>query len=132
MDTAEPERASARRHLVVGRAALASGTRQCGAARIDLEHRREGDVLGAAQSGGRTSLRFLRVLRDEDVIARAREDGDLGAAEQTGKAALLATGFDSGTGAMMKVDLRGKSGQRFRDKWADGPCTYLARIMHEV
>ncbi|HEY0421793.1 MAG TPA: hypothetical protein VGC82_00540, partial [Rhodopila sp.] len=38
---------------------------------------------------------------------------------------IFATGFDSGTGAMMKVDLRGKSGQRFRNKWADGPCTYL-------
>ena len=43
-------------------------------ARVDLEARREGDVLGASQSGGRTSLRMLRVLRDEDVIVRARED----------------------------------------------------------
>ena len=42
--------------------------------RLDLEHRREGDVLGAAQSGRRSSLRLLRVLRDEDVIATARED----------------------------------------------------------
>ena len=51
-------------------------------ARVDLEYRREGDVLGAAQSGGRSSLRFLKVLRDEDVIARAREDAvDLVAAD---------------------------------------------------
>jgi ATP-dependent DNA helicase RecG len=42
--------------------------------RVDLEARREGDVLGAAQSGGRSSLRLLRVLRDEHVIAQARED----------------------------------------------------------
>jgi ATP-dependent DNA helicase RecG len=41
-------------------------------ARLDLEQRREGDVLGAAQSGRRSSLRVLRVLRDEDVIERAR------------------------------------------------------------
>ena len=41
---------------------------------VDLEQRREGDVLGAAQSGGRSSLRLLRVTRDEEVIARARED----------------------------------------------------------
>ncbi|HET6294809.1 MAG TPA: ATP-dependent DNA helicase RecG [Kribbella sp.] len=40
--------------------------------RIDLETRREGDVLGVAQSGRRTSLKLLRVLRDEDVILRAR------------------------------------------------------------
>jgi ATP-dependent DNA helicase RecG len=43
-------------------------------ARADLEQRREGDVLGAAQSGYRSSLRLLRVLRDEPVIAAARED----------------------------------------------------------
>jgi ATP-dependent DNA helicase RecG len=41
--------------------------------RIDLEQRREGDVLGAAQSGRRSSLRMLRVVRDEDVIVRARD-----------------------------------------------------------
>lgn len=33
--------------------------------RIDLEQRREGDVLGASQSGSRSHLRLLRVLRDE-------------------------------------------------------------------
>ncbi|UER53899.1 ATP-dependent DNA helicase RecG [Kineosporiaceae bacterium SCSIO 59966] len=41
---------------------------------IDLEQRREGDVLGAAQSGGRSSLRKLRLRRDEGVIAQARRD----------------------------------------------------------
>jgi ATP-dependent DNA helicase RecG len=40
--------------------------------RVDLEQRREGDVLGAAQSGRRSSLKLLGVLRDEDVIADAR------------------------------------------------------------
>ncbi len=43
-------------------------------AKVDLEARREGDVLGAAQSGGRSSLRFLKVLRDEQLIAQARDD----------------------------------------------------------
>ena len=42
--------------------------------RIDLETRREGDVLGASQSGRRSSLRLLSVLRDERVIETARED----------------------------------------------------------
>jgi ATP-dependent DNA helicase RecG len=42
--------------------------------RIDLEQRREGDVLGQAQSGVRSSLRVLSVLEDEDVIAAAREE----------------------------------------------------------
>ncbi|WP_327244147.1 ATP-dependent DNA helicase RecG [Streptomyces sp. NBC_01320] len=42
--------------------------------RIDLEQRREGDVLGQAQSGVRTSLRMLSVIDDEEVIAAAREE----------------------------------------------------------
>jgi ATP-dependent DNA helicase RecG len=41
--------------------------------RIDLEQRREGDVLGASQSGNRSHLRLLRVLRDEELIQTARE-----------------------------------------------------------
>ncbi|MFX4291411.1 ATP-dependent DNA helicase RecG [Streptomyces bohaiensis] len=40
--------------------------------RIDLEQRREGDVLGQAQSGGRSSLRVLTVVEDEELIAEAR------------------------------------------------------------
>ena len=41
--------------------------------RLDLDQRREGDVLGASQSGFRSSLTMLRVLRDEDTIVAARE-----------------------------------------------------------
>ena len=43
-------------------------------AAVDLEQRREGDVLGKAQSGGRSSLKLLRVLRDEKIIDEARHD----------------------------------------------------------
>ena len=43
-------------------------------AQVDLEQRREGDILGAAQSGRGSSLRLLRVLTDTDVIERARWD----------------------------------------------------------
>nr|WP_240109543.1 ATP-dependent DNA helicase RecG [Streptomyces sp. MUM 203J] len=44
--------------------------------RIDLEQRREGDVLGQAQSGARSSLRMLAVIEDEEVIAAARAEAD--------------------------------------------------------
>jgi ATP-dependent DNA helicase RecG len=44
--------------------------------RIDLEQRREGDVLGASQSGTQSHLRLLRVLRDEALIEQAREDAE--------------------------------------------------------
>ncbi|WP_454698828.1 ATP-dependent DNA helicase RecG [Arthrobacter humicola] len=40
----------------------------------DLKLRREGDILGASQSGGRSALKLLRVLEHEDVIAKARQD----------------------------------------------------------
>ena len=45
--------------------------------RVDLDQRREGDVLGRSQSGYRSSLQNLRVLRDENTIvaARARRRG---------------------------------------------------------
>jgi ATP-dependent DNA helicase RecG len=41
--------------------------------RVDLEQRREGDVLGRSQSGFRSSLQRLRVLRDEETIVEARD-----------------------------------------------------------
>ena len=43
--------------------------------RIDLEQRSEGDVLGKAQSGVRSHLRLLKVLRDEPLIEKARMVG---------------------------------------------------------
>ncbi|MCB1272807.1 MAG: ATP-dependent DNA helicase RecG [Leucobacter sp.] len=39
----------------------------------DLEFRREGDILGTAQSGGRSTLRLLRVAEHGELIAHARE-----------------------------------------------------------
>jgi ATP-dependent DNA helicase RecG len=42
--------------------------------RLDLEQRREGDVLGAAQAGRRSSLKLLTLLQDEDLIGDARKE----------------------------------------------------------
>ena len=39
----------------------------------DLELRREGDILGTAQSGGRSTLRLLRVTEHAELIERARD-----------------------------------------------------------
>ena len=38
---------------------------------------------------------------------------------------VYATGFDAITGGFDRVDIRGRDGMRLRDKWADGPQTYL-------
>jgi ATP-dependent DNA helicase RecG len=65
-------------------------------ARLDLETRREGDVLGAAQSGRRSGIRLLSLLEDEDLIATARTDAtallatDRGLADHPGLAAEVA------------------------------------------
>ena len=54
-------------------AAVAATTDGFELSRLDLEQRREGDVLGSAQSGVRSHLRLLRVIRDEELISQARE-----------------------------------------------------------
>jgi len=53
--------------------AVASTTDGFELSRLDLEQRREGDVLGSAQSGATSHLRLLRVIRDERVIIEARK-----------------------------------------------------------
>ncbi|SEF35790.1 ATP-dependent DNA helicase RecG [Amycolatopsis pretoriensis] len=53
-------------------AAVESTTDGFELSRLDLELRREGDILGAAQSGKRSGLKLLSLLRDEDVIAASR------------------------------------------------------------
>ncbi|MBW3092153.1 ATP-dependent DNA helicase RecG [Bifidobacterium sp. 82T10] len=45
-------------------------------AQADLEFRGAGDVLGDAQSGGKSSLKLLRVVKDADMIADARSRAD--------------------------------------------------------
>ena len=65
-------------------------------ARLDLETRREGDVLGAAQSGRRSGIRLLSLLEDEELIATARTEAtallatDRGLADHPGLAAEVA------------------------------------------
>ena len=54
-------------------AAVESTTDGFELSQLDLELRREGDILGSAQSGKRSTLKLLSLLRDEDVIAASRE-----------------------------------------------------------
>ena len=68
--TEMPEASPARQRL----AAVAATLDGFELSRIDLEQRREGDVLGQAQSGARTSLKVLAVIEDEEIIAEAREE----------------------------------------------------------
>nr|BFE34495.1 hypothetical protein GCM10010200_067460 [Actinomadura rugatobispora] len=92
---AEPE-SKARERLN----AVASTTDGFKLSRLDLEQRREGDVLGASQAGRSSSLRLLTLLRDEEVIRHARDEAallveaDPDLAEHPGLAAELAALLD--------------------------------------
>ena len=68
--TEAPDAAPARERLD----AVAATADGFALSRIDLEQRREGDVLGTAQAGRRSSLKILQLLRDEDLIGQAREE----------------------------------------------------------
>ncbi|GAA0801239.1 ATP-dependent DNA helicase RecG [Spirilliplanes yamanashiensis] len=70
--TEAPEGSAARERLD----AVASTTDGFKLAELDLEQRREGDVLGASQSGRRSHLRLLSLLRDAKLIGEARAAAD--------------------------------------------------------
>ena len=69
-------------------------------AELDLEQRREGDILGAAQAGRKKSLKLLSVLADEELIVAARQeatalvDADPSLAAHPALAAAIAAAID--------------------------------------
>lgn len=58
-------------------AAVASTNDGFELAALDLEQRKEGDILGRNQSGVHTSLRLVSVLKDEELLDQARAEADL-------------------------------------------------------
>lgn len=42
---------------------------------------------------------------------------------------ILATGFDSGTGSWLQVDITGRDGVKLGDRWSEGPTTYLGVLV---
>jgi len=70
LQTEAPEGSAARSRIE----AVAATTDGFALARLDLEQRREGNVLGAEQSGRRSRLKLLSLLQDEELILTAREE----------------------------------------------------------
>ena len=70
--TEAPQEARSRERLDAVAATLDGFT----LSRLDLEQRREGDVLGAAQAGRKSSLKLLTLLSDEELIGQARQEAD--------------------------------------------------------
>jgi ATP-dependent DNA helicase RecG len=93
----EAAEASKARERIEAVAATLDGFRL---AELDLEQRREGDILGAAQAGRRKSLKLLSVLADAKLIVAAREeatalvDADPGLAAHPALAAAIASAID--------------------------------------
>ena len=85
--------------------AVAATTDGVALSRVDLEQRREGDVLGRSQSGFRSSLQSLRVLRDEETIVAARH-----AAEQLLDADPDLTSWPDLEAAVVELDRSQRSG----------------------
>lgn len=68
----------------------------------------------------------------ESPIERITENGILTSTEQHELDVIVfATGFDAVTGAFDRVDIRGVGGRKLRDKWADGPITFLGMLSHD-
>ena len=93
----DAEEGSAARERLAAVAATVDGFQL---SRLDLEQRREGNVLGAAQAGRKSGLKMLTLLRDEDLIVQARVEAqalvtaDPGLAGQPGLAAAIAALLD--------------------------------------
>ena len=70
-------------------------------------------------------------LREDPIEGLTEKGIRTRSAERAFDAIVFATGFDAMTGALLKIDLRGRGGRSLRDKWSEGPRTYLGLMTHE-
>jgi cyclohexanone monooxygenase len=72
----------------------------------------------------RPNVRLVDVS-SEPIAAITRAGVRHAGAEYEVDAIVFATGFDAMTGAITRIDIRGRGGARLQDKWAAGPRAYL-------
>ncbi len=72
----------------------------------------------------RPNVRLVDVS-EKPVEGFTREGVEAAGNEYKVDAVVFATGFDAMTGALLRIDFRGRGGQPLRDKWAEGPRSYL-------
>lgn len=63
--------------------------------------------------------------RDAAIVKATERGIETTAGEIELDTIVFATGYDAMTGSLSKIDIRGRGGASLRDKWADGPVTYL-------
>jgi cation diffusion facilitator CzcD-associated flavoprotein CzcO len=64
-------------------------------------------------------------LREEKLLEITETGVRTSAGDYEFDSLVLATGFDAMTGALLRIDIRGKEGLSLQEKWQDGPETYL-------
>ena len=80
--------------------------------------------IGYYETFNRPNVSLVDVS-ESPVEAITRQGVKVGGKEYEVDAIVFATGFDAMTGALLKIDIRGKGGLALRDKWREGPRTYL-------
>ncbi len=68
-------------------------------------------------------------IRDEPIERITAAGGRTSTAEHAADTLVLATGYDALTGALLRIDIRGRGGLPLREKWADGPRNYLGLMV---
>lgn len=76
------------------------------------------------QTFNRPNVRLVD-LREDPILSITPQGVRLGTGEVALDAIVFATGFDAMTGAIEKIDIRGRGGRTLKEKWSAGPLTYL-------
>jgi cyclohexanone monooxygenase len=80
--------------------------------------------IGYFETFNRANVRLVDV--SETPIETITPGGvKVGGREYPADAIVFATGFDAMTGAILRIDIRGRGGMALREHWREGPCTYL-------
>ncbi|HJU29917.1 MAG TPA: NAD(P)/FAD-dependent oxidoreductase [Hyphomicrobiaceae bacterium] len=80
--------------------------------------------IGYYETFNRENVTLIDISQ-EPIECITREGVKARGEETKVDAIVFATGFDAMTGALLKVDIRGRGGQSLREKWSEGPRTYL-------
>jgi cyclohexanone monooxygenase len=80
--------------------------------------------IGYYETFNRPNVALIDVS-ESGIEAIMRQGVQVRGQEYQADAIVFATGFDAMTGALLKIDIRGRGGLALREKWREGPRTYL-------
>jgi cation diffusion facilitator CzcD-associated flavoprotein CzcO len=84
--------------------------------------------IGYYETFNRQNVELIDVSA-EPIEAITEKGVSVGGKEYEVDAIVFATGFDAMTGALLKIDIRGRKGLSLQQKWSEGPRTYLGVAM---